>query len=59
MSDTESTRWLVALDVDGTVLHEDGTCTDAVKHAVARATEAGHEIMLATGRSWETTAPVL
>ena len=59
MSDTASTRWLVALDVDGTVLHEDGTCTDAVKHAVARATEAGHELMLATGRSWETTAPVL
>ena len=24
-----SERWLVALDIDGTVLHEDGTISDA------------------------------
>lgn len=52
-------RWLVALDIDGTVLHEDGTLTDAVVHEVHRLRDAGHEVMLATGRSVAMTLPVL
>ncbi|HWR85574.1 MAG TPA: HAD family hydrolase [Rhodoglobus sp.] len=52
-------RHLVALDIDGTVLHEDGTLSDAVIAAVARARNAGHEIMLATGRSVAMTMPIL
>lgn len=52
-------RWLIALDIDGTVLHEDGTLSDAVVHAVARVRDAGHEVMLATGRSVAMTLPVL
>lgn len=52
-------KWLVALDIDGTVLHEDGTLTDAVAHEVARVRDAGHEVMLATGRSVAMTMPVL
>jgi len=51
--------WLVALDVDGTVLHEDETLDDAVVAAVRTARDRGHEVMLATGRSWHTTAPIL
>ncbi len=51
-------RLLIALDVDGTLIHEDETVGRAVVDAVARAREAGHEVMLATGRSWETAAPI-
>ncbi|GAB3614919.1 HAD family hydrolase [Humibacter ginsengisoli] len=54
-----SDRLLVALDVDGTLLHEDGSASDAVKDAVLAAIEAGHEVTLATGRSWETARDVL
>lgn len=52
-------RWLIALDIDGTVLHEDGTLSDAVVTAVQRVRDAGHEVMLATGRSVAMTVPVL
>ena len=52
-------RWLVALDIDGTVLHEDGTLSDATVAAVQRVVAAGHEVMLATGRSVSMTLPVL
>ena len=52
-------RWLVALDIDGTVLHEDGTLPDAVLAEVTRVRDAGHEVMLATGRSVALTMPVL
>jgi Cof subfamily protein (haloacid dehalogenase superfamily) len=52
-------RWLVALDVDGTVLHEDGTLGDATAAEVARVAGLGHEVMLATGRSASMTLPVI
>ncbi|GAA4071061.1 HAD family hydrolase [Microbacterium laevaniformans] len=48
-------RLLIALDVDGTVLLEDETLSPGVVEAVAHAHRAGHEVMLATGRSWEGT----
>ncbi len=54
-----SARWLIALDVDGTVLREDGVMNDAVISAVARARDAGHEVTLATGRSVAMTLPIL
>ncbi|GAB2526705.1 HAD family hydrolase [Paramicrobacterium agarici] len=50
---------LVALDVDGTVLHENGEVSPAVLDAVATASASGHMLMLATGRSWEATEPVM
>lgn len=52
-------QWFVALDVDGTIMHEDGSIDPAVVDAVAAARDRGHVITLATGRSWATTAPVL
>ncbi|WP_448006896.1 HAD family hydrolase [Agromyces bauzanensis] len=51
--------WLVALDVDGTILHEDETIDERVADAVMAARARGHEVTLATGRSWATTEPVL
>ena len=51
--------WLIALDIDGTVLREDGGLNDAVVDAVARVRDAGHEVMLATGRSVAMTLPIL
>lgn len=51
--------WLIALDIDGTVLHEDGTLTDAVVEAVQRVRDLGHSVTLATGRSVSMTLPIL
>jgi Cof subfamily protein (haloacid dehalogenase superfamily) len=51
--------WLAALDIDGTVLHEDGFLSAVVRTAVQEADARGHEVMLATGRSASSTTPVL
>ncbi len=51
--------WLVALDIDGTVLHENGTLSEQVRREVARVRDNGHEVTLATGRSVSMTLPVL
>ncbi len=52
-------RLLVSLDIDGTILDERGHITDAVIESVQRLTAAGHEVMLATGRSVASTLPVV
>ena len=54
-----ATRWLIALDVDGTVLHEDGTLGDAVIEQVQRVQKLGHEVTLSTGRSVEMSLTIL
>jgi 5-amino-6-(5-phospho-D-ribitylamino)uracil phosphatase len=51
--------WLVALDLDGTMLDDDGSISDAVLEQVRRVDAAGHQVMLATGRSFAATVPVL
>ncbi len=56
--DTAS-RWLVALDIDGTILNEDEHITEPVAEQVRRLQAEGHEVTLATGRSWDTTRTVL
>lgn len=53
--DVITERLLIALDIDGTILLEDETLSPGVVDAVAHAHRAGHEVMLATGRSWEGT----
>jgi Cof subfamily protein (haloacid dehalogenase superfamily) len=53
------TEWLIALDIDGTVLREDGSMSESVIRAVRRVRDAGHEVMLATGRSAAMTLPIL
>lgn len=52
-------RSLIALDVDGTVLQEDGVISDAVIAEIGRVRDLGHEVMLATGRSVAMTLPIL
>ncbi|CAN5333263.1 HAD family hydrolase [soil metagenome] len=51
--------WLIALDIDGTVLQEDGNLNEPVIAAVQRVRDAGHEVTLATGRSVAMTLPIL
>ncbi len=45
------TKKLVALDVDGTLLHYDGHLSSAVRDAVRAVEAAGHHVSIATGRS--------
>ncbi|MCL2516702.1 MAG: Cof-type HAD-IIB family hydrolase [Microbacteriaceae bacterium] len=52
-------RLLIGLDVDGTLIRHDESISDAVLAAVARVQALGHEVTLATGRSWETARPIL
>jgi Cof subfamily protein (haloacid dehalogenase superfamily) len=54
-----SNRWFIALDVDGTVLREDGTLSDSVAEQIARVARLGHEITLATGRAVASTLPIV
>ncbi|MFK4836233.1 HAD family hydrolase [Microbacterium sp. ZW T2_14] len=50
---------LIALDIDGTVLLEDESLSPGVVDAVEHAHRAGHEVMVATGRSWEGTRGIV
>ena len=54
-----SQRDLIALDLDGTVLREDGSLGDPTVAEIGRMRDLGHEVMLATGRSVAMTLPVL
>jgi Cof subfamily protein (haloacid dehalogenase superfamily) len=56
---TTSTDWLIALDVDGTVLREDGSLSPDVTAQVKRVRDLGNEVTLATGRSVAMTLPIL
>lgn len=49
---------LVALDVDGTLLHYDGTMSQPVRDAVRAVAAAGHHVVVATGRSVIAATPV-
>lgn len=52
-------RMLVALDVDGTVITEDERLSPGIVEAIAHAVAGGHEVTLATGRSWPGTRGIL
>lgn len=54
-----SDRILVALDIDGTILTEAGNLSEIVKAEVLRVEAAGHEVMIATGRSVALTLPIV
>lgn len=56
---SEKTNYLVALDVDGTLVDHDGVMTDGVRHSARAVLEAGHEVIIATGRSVGAVLPVL
>jgi Cof subfamily protein (haloacid dehalogenase superfamily) len=48
---TPFTPGLVALDIDGTLVHADGSISPPVREAVRRAADAGVHIVLSTGRA--------
>ena len=50
---------LVALDLDGTTIHHDGSMSPAVRQAVADVAEAGVHVVIATGRSIVATMPLV
>lgn len=56
---TAEQRYLVALDLDGTVLHRDGSIDAEVGDAIRSVSDAGHEVVIATGRSVDSTLPVV
>lgn len=51
-------RRLVALDVDGTIMGADGTMSRAVVDAIRAVCDAGDHVVLATGRSVISAAPI-
>lgn len=50
---------LVCLDVDGTLLHHNGVMTDEVREAVRAVGDAGHHVVISTGRAIVATLPIL
>lgn len=54
-----SIRHLVALDVDGTLVDHDGVMSEGVRAAANAVVEAGHEVIIATGRSLGAVLPIV
>lgn len=52
------TKKLVCLDVDGTIVDHDGHLHEPVRAAVRDVLDAGHHVVIATGRSRGATLPV-
>lgn len=52
-------RRLVALDLDGTVLHEDASIDEQLAKHIHSIHRAGHEVVIATGRSVDATLPIV
>jgi len=50
--------FLVALDVDGTLISYDGELSTDVRGAVGDLVAAGHHVVIATGRSVHSTVPI-
>ncbi|HEY5181827.1 MAG TPA: HAD family hydrolase [Dermatophilaceae bacterium] len=50
---------LIALDLDGTTIHHDGTMSPAVHQAVGEVAEAGFHVVIATGRAILATMPLI
>jgi len=50
---------LIALDLDGTTIHHDGSMSQAVRDAVAQVDEAGFHIVVATGRAIVAAMPLI
>lgn len=50
---------LVALDVDGTLVDHDGHMSPGVRESAEAAIAAGHQLVIATGRSYGAALPVL
>jgi Cof subfamily protein (haloacid dehalogenase superfamily) len=56
---TGDDRWLIAIDIDGTLVHDNGYLSPRVVEEVERVRALGHEIIVATGRSAANAIPVV
>ena len=54
-----SDRWLIGLDIDGTLVHDDGFLSSEVIKEVSRVKDLGHEVIIATGRAAANAVPVV
>jgi Cof subfamily protein (haloacid dehalogenase superfamily) len=54
-----SDRWLIGLDIDGTLVHDDGYLSPEVVKEVKRVKDLGHEVIIATGRAAANAVPVV
>ena len=54
-----SERWLIGLDIDGTLVHDDGYLSPEVIKEVKRVKDLGHEIIIATGRAAANAVPLV
>lgn len=52
-------RWFIAIDIDGTLVHDDGYLSDRVVNEVGRVRDLGHEVVIATGRAAANAHPVV
>jgi Cof subfamily protein (haloacid dehalogenase superfamily) len=50
---------LIGLDIDGTLVHDDGYLSPEVVKEVQRVKELGHEVIIATGRAAANAVPVV
>lgn len=55
----QTTRKLIALDVDGTLVDHEGQMSDEVRAAASAVVDSGHEVVIATGRSLGATLPII
>lgn len=56
---TTDKKRLIALDVDGTLVDHEGHMSEKVREAAQAVVDAGHEVMIATGRSLNATLPII
>jgi len=52
-------RRLIALDLDGTTIHHDGTMSPAVREAVLEVAGSGVHVVIATGRAIVAAMPIV
>jgi Cof subfamily protein (haloacid dehalogenase superfamily) len=56
---TTDNPWLIAIDIDGTLVHDDGFLSPVVIKEVQRVRELGHQVIVATGRAAANAIPVV
>lgn len=52
-------RWLIGIDIDGTLVHDDGHLAPPVAKEVQRVRDLGHEVVISTGRAAANAYPVI
>lgn len=51
--------WLIAIDIDGTLVHDDGYLAPVVAKEVQRVVALGHHVIVASGRAAANAVPVV